>query len=97
MELPPRRQVVLQFQSRHLQHPVAKFRFQAGGLRIEQDGATHARTSLINLLSAFSDALRDRPVLMTTSARFRLAASGICRAITALTSASLIRRRARIR
>ena len=56
-----------------------------------------ARTSLISRLSAFSDAWRERPVRITTSARRRFSASGIWRAITAAMSASLIRRRARMR
>jgi hypothetical protein len=35
---------------------VAEMRFQTCGFRVEQDGAIHASTSLITLLSAFSDA-----------------------------------------
>ncbi len=97
VEMPSGRQVVQQFQRGHLDDPVAKLRFQAGGFRVEQDGAAHLRTSLISRLSAFSDAWRDRPVRITTSARRRFSASGIWRAITAAMSASLIRRRARIR
>ena len=56
MEVPPGRQVVQQLQRCHLDHPVAKVRLQSGRLRIEQNVSTHARTSRMTLLSAFSDA-----------------------------------------
>ena len=55
VEMPSRRQVVHQFQRRYLDHSVAEMRFQTCGFRVEQDGAIHARTSLITLLSAFSE------------------------------------------
>ena len=59
----PGRQVVHQFQRGDLDHPVTELRLQAGGFRVEQDGAGHRSTSLISRLSAFADAwCRDRPV-----------------------------------
>jgi len=56
VEMPSRRQVIHQFQRRNLDHSMAEMRFQTCGFRVEQDGAIHASTSLITLLSAFSDA-----------------------------------------
>ena len=55
VEMTARGQVVLQLQCGDFDHPVTEMRLQAGGFRVEQNGARQARTSLISRLSVRSE------------------------------------------